>query len=723
MDLTDWGSYELGLNTFVSKWFNVVRPECKKTKFIDLYDASKRIDGFANTFDMLDVTHSDQYKEELFNNKLNRFHTMGKLKKFYKYRNRFINGRLVREQRPVDLSKQKLSRIIKRERNKPYSYYSALPLPVNEVSTIVGCMKGKVHTPNYKLDYDSDFSIKEILCRNNEHFNEFMKDKSGIVLPGAWRYSSINLVDMCTPHSHSFTISEMISGLKSRRNLEFILPKIDNYKRDSILGLSVNGKANPGVNTTKLLGHKRLKSVGLTKTCAYDLAGEMLRGTLVVDKSLVHIGGREKRNLYPSFSGVKNAKARITCGQEDVPTLIGQSLIVPLNKSLQMLNKGFNWGGRINGRRNFKQLVDMLDDKDSEDMINCNTDFNGHDNWVSEDKIVLAFAVLRSCFPRDRGIDNLFFYCLSSMVFKRMVLPESGLIYEVTKGVLTGHAFTSVITTLCAYITLATSIKNSCNKKLINKTRLQGAGDDWIMKLPKDRLNFIHSNILKSGNSCDEMTTTSGNLKDTYPNEFPTFLKKQYLYGFIGWNVPELFTNFVYPRSTKLKLLTRIENYIVMCVSGPFNRDINYCCKKLIIYNIIDMYCRGRHGYCSNNVLYKDIFSVVYRALLEERDIDKILTLIPTSMNFSFMGDISGFTESIDVQSLTRSYINKLDLRVRKSQYWMLRPTFFNRHEVVRRLKVFDLNKTYVEPMLFCKERTFTKHLYAYVREHGVVPC
>lgn len=81
-------------------------------------------------------------------------------------------------------------------------------------------------------------------------------------------------------------------------------------------------------------------------------------------------------------------------GQEDVPTLIGQSVAKLINESLQFMNDGFNWGGRFNGRRNFIKLLDNLNVNKRNDLINFGTDFSGHDNWVTEQQIVVAFAIL-----------------------------------------------------------------------------------------------------------------------------------------------------------------------------------------------------------------------------------------------------------------------------------------------------------------------------------------
>jgi hypothetical protein len=361
------------------------------------------------------------------------------------------------------------------------------------------------------------------------------------------------------------------------------------------------------------------------------------------------------------------------------------------------LNSGFNWGGRINGRSNFKQLIKALDiDKETmKGYVNVSTDFNGHDNNVGEEKIVLAFAILRCCYPDGGSLDNIFMYLLSGMVFKRLVLPESGIVYEVTKGVLTGHAFTSIITTLCAYITLSTSINESCSSSERNKTSLQGAGDDWMLRVPRYKVNFIHNNIQKSGNPCDSFVGTEGNLKDTYPNQFPTLLKKHYCNGLISWNVDELFTNFSHPTSTKMVLRSKIDNMIVMCVSGPFSNLINYCVRKLIIYEFINYYCRGRYWFNKRSI-YQYYFDRVYKALIHETNINKILQTVPSSMEFAWFGQLSGGTSRIPVRKIISDKLKEMDAKVSRSKAWMLRPSLFNLHESVRRLKVFDVNKKYI---------------------------
>lgn len=145
--------------------------------------------------DQINLTHSDQYKEKYFLNKFNRFDLMGTVRVFKKYRNTFDGHGLNTESRSVDLSKVKLSNIIKKEQDKPYDYHNCLPLPINKVSKIIGVAKNFKRRFNYSPNYEHAVGVEEILCKNSESFSDSRRDKISMVLPGAWRFSSINLVD------------------------------------------------------------------------------------------------------------------------------------------------------------------------------------------------------------------------------------------------------------------------------------------------------------------------------------------------------------------------------------------------------------------------------------------------------------------------------------------------------------------------------------------------
>lgn len=172
----------------------------------------------------------------------------------------------------------------------------------------------------------------------------------------------------------------------------------------------------------------------------------------------------------------------------------------------------------------------------------CDLDYSGHDNNCSEDLLVVSFAFLRLCFPKSIKIDRLFYYCMSSLIFKRVVLPGSNLVYKLCRGVSTGHAFTSLITTMCAYVTLATSVDKACSitgdtsesrQALLDSTRIGNAGDDCNIRLNSSLVTKVYDIISEeSGHKIDDMRE-NGYIDSTNVDSRVTFLKKQF-YDFHG---------------------------------------------------------------------------------------------------------------------------------------------------------------------------------------------
>lgn len=696
-----WDEFEIRVREFCDRWFNSVRPTLKGSKYIDVRKVFKDTQyGFDDKFsESIENTCNDSVKEKFCIENLgaNRFKYMGRVRKFRKYNNFFRNGQLITQSRVVDLTNRNIKDVINEERGWTFGYHSDLPLPVNSVSKIIGTYSGKALHNRYNPSYNPAYDIKGILTSNSTRFAKYMDNKDAMVLPGSWRFSMVNLVKMASEPKAKYSVEDLIAGLKSRVGIDLILPRVGTYNPNSIIGLRINPKANSGLWTGEKVGRLRRTSTQFTKYAALLHAKRVMTSDVpILDRSLIKLGGREKRNVF-ALNETKAAKARLTFGQEDIPTLIGQSIAKQFNESMQILGKGFNWGGRINGRQKFLDLVDGLTCDKTKGEINVNTDFSGHDNDVCEESIVMAFAVIYACFDECDKLRNLFYYVMSGMIFKRVVLPESNLIYEISKGVMSGHAFTSIVTTLCAYMTISTAINKVAQPEQISRTYLQGAGDDWIMKLNVGIRNLVHRNIEKySSNSCTNFGKASGYLEnDSLYDYIPTFLKKQYIGGLIGWNEAELYTNLSYPTSTKMTLRTRIMDYMIHCVSGPFNERIVECVKKLIIYSIIDKYTMQRLDTGTMRDYYANIYDKVYADLNSTLSARDVLSRTPMTIEHYIVSNFRN-DNVLYLRDIICAYLDELDDRVHKSQIWMMRPTHFVRHEAVHRLKVFDINKTFI---------------------------
>jgi hypothetical protein len=222
--------------------------------------------------------------------------------------------------------------------------------------------------------------------------------------------------------------------------------------------------------------------------------------------------------------------------------------------------------------------------------INCNADFSGHDNEVKEEQVILAFAVLRLCFPKQwKFMDKLFYYCASSMINKNLVLPESNLVYKITKGIATGHPFTSLVNTICAYTTFATAIYKVCNQEEINLSRLWVAGDDVLCKLPLNKLNDIAYELSNnSGMKISNLSDSSGPLISNNHLYNISFLKKKFMNHGIGWNDIELISNLINSYSGRKTSMEEIDRIINMLMNGPCDFDMNERIISLINLHFVD---------------------------------------------------------------------------------------------------------------------------------------
>lgn len=599
-----------------------------------------------------------------------------------------------------DLSDVKLKDIIKENTHFHDQLNGPLPLPTNKVSRLIGVFKGRLRKMSYTPRYTEDLVAKDILENYCPEFRSININYKTQVFPGSWKYNCSNLTDMATDHTIKYDWRSILKGYFSRKDVDLVLPHIPFYNVDSILGIKTKRESFPGILTAELYGNKRKNTIGFTKGIAHSYARYIMESSeQVLDTSLLYVGGREKR-VKVKYGEVKNCKTRIVLGQEDIPTLISTSLSKSLNEAFQIMDRGFNFGGRVNGRLNFRDLIDDLKIDDRFD-INFNVDFSGHDNNVSEEAIVAAYSLLRLCFPVSTKIDRIFYYVMSGMIFKRIVLPDSKLIYQISKGIATGHGLTNIINTLCSYGTFATAMHRTCSQEEINNSVLRMAGDDVIGKLPLTCVDKVATDLKQfSGMIMDDIRDTSGHLNSLCKNTRNTFLKKKYVLGGLSWNNIELFTNLTYPTSTKLTPHRRIDNYTQMAVQAPFDPEINNTMLFLsvIVFLQESFLSNSRSSYNICDPPPENIFDYI---IMYYRKCSMLTNYVDYS---EFIPDVFNmYSEEyhnsipIDLKWSVLNFINEFRTKVSSKSSWFTLRRHFRKHEKVVRLKVFDVNKVFVK--------------------------
>lgn len=376
---------------FVDNWFNIHKPKIEKIKWVDpraKYEYYKSYSNKRNAWISAYCTVGDNVS----NISKYRWKFMGRLKSFNLYKFFTESYQSVVEVKKVDHTNANLKTLIKKANNVNYKEVG-LPLPVNKNSKIIGVFKG---TLPHKVDsrhYFEDGLVDQVF---NKYDRELLANKE--VRPGSWKYSCSNLETMASLKTKKFSTDELIDGLFSRVNIDFELPFIKRFSFNMINGILTKGEAFSGLLTSKLFGSKKKQTTGFFKTfCKEYYEFIIKRNEFVYDMSLSMVGGREKRvTLTENY---KELKTRVVIMCEDIPTLIGQVISYPLTKGFQRLNSGFSFIGRSMEQRNFMEITNEVD-CDLINTISFNADFSGHDNYCDENQIVVAFAVLRLCFPR-----------------------------------------------------------------------------------------------------------------------------------------------------------------------------------------------------------------------------------------------------------------------------------------------------------------------------------
>lgn len=570
---------------FIDKWETLYWPEIKKAKF---NDPRSKLYSFKGTFAKYKhnywlkafCTHGDN----VINTAKQRWKFMGVAGKvsIYNFFSENCGIKLLREDfnfkdTPIyDL----LTWTSKFGNYKRFGF----PLPISKECRFMGVYRGsvpfKIDKKQYGLNTVAYDVLQDVFPVGKEHM--------ACIYPGSYPYASENLHIMATEPGGKYTFLEMFEGVYARRMIDFKIPRISWWKIDVLNGILINPKAFPGIMTAKIMGSKRVYTTGFMKQYAIEYFNNViLRYNNVIDDSFCTVGGREKRVM--ASESYKILKTRVVIMMEDLPTLLGQSVAVPVTRAFQRLNEGFSFVGRSLEERNYVSVSKELE-CDCINDICFSADFSSHDNYVSRNQIIFAFSILRLVFPSKwKFMDKLFLFNCSSMINKNIIVPKSNFVYKVTKGIATGHPFTSLVNTICAYTVFAVAMHKVCTPDELLRTRLFVAGDDVIGKVPIDVLKKLsHELTYNSGMKINLLEDNSYPLYSSNPDYGVSFLKKRFTLVGMAWNFNELCVNLLHNGKGHVNTLTEIDRIINMCMNGPCDFSINRIIHKLIDRNLRD---------------------------------------------------------------------------------------------------------------------------------------
>lgn len=300
--------------------------------------------------------------------------------------------------------------------------------------------------------------IKQRFDIGDVDFHEFLRD-TGIqpypedkntfgymALPG-YEGMMEDLRKYTKPIDVTFTKEDLYKAVNYIKS-ELKLPKCEPPTKDSLKTLYVNDKSYSGLLTALFAGHTKKESLAFSTLIAehlFDVAG----ASLTVDTSIKCVGAREK--LVSDSKMAEKLSTRALIQEESCISQLKQAYSRPITEGFKLLNK--NWespigiGGQLLGAGVFN-FVERFYPKDLSKYKLVTMDASSHDKNVHHDLLIMAYSILRACYPQSDLIDKHFFFFMSGHVSKR-IMTDDGLIFRIEGGIQTGDPFTSLLTSVC----------------------------------------------------------------------------------------------------------------------------------------------------------------------------------------------------------------------------------------------------------------------------------
>jgi len=339
---------------------------------------------------------------------------------------------------------------IKKNSKLPDSVVDALPIKPSRQCLFRGFVNAKVGFRPQQITYlDNAFKpLMEDGIGRGYMFEAYKHTEFKIHVHGAWPTQISNMQDFADPVIDRGP-DELLACIKRRCKKKAIkLPSVfEGIDEREVLTVGTNPTSHSGFATEQFLDVNHKNTDGFTKPIALHIFNRVSK-EYCVDRTLWTVGARGRNQ---SVEEVKELRSRVVMSPESIPKIISLAVSLPWMENICDLNRqdpsneigvGIDF---MNG--NFKKFSDIYDGY----LYNMEDDWKGFDTKVNESMMVVAFGMIRACYPSDEKYDKIFYYICSSFIFKNLVVP-GGIVYSLHKGIPSGSPWTTAIGCLVNWI-------------------------------------------------------------------------------------------------------------------------------------------------------------------------------------------------------------------------------------------------------------------------------
>lgn len=444
----------------------------------------------------------------------------------------------------------------------------------------VGTIPGKVYPPVNHISraiYSTMDELKKYSTDLYDSVYKVLMDFRYTLSPG-WQCNMGHMRQFMSEECCKVTEEEYLEVLRRGGLSWFRAPVVEYENSNEIYWITnVNIKASTGHYTSKLLGRTREATLHITSVVARKMLNT-LQTTLLKNFSLWAILGRSK-DVKVDEEG-KEVFSRVVLNTEEPAMLLLSYFANKINRCLVQCPDHQS----VSGKKYDFSIANQFNQAKRKFDFYVDADWSAFDSYADRTVLMVAMSIILSQLPNDKFHKRIRYYIMSSMITKYILVPP-GLVYEVNKGIPSGHPFTNVVGSFINLLYWAYIGYNIYGDDYTDHMFIRVNGDDARVYFDfHPKLVKIDTIVEKMGLKCDALLPRLHPCFDeSSPHSKPDFLKRrENLFG-IYWNREKIIQKIVYqskPRTIQDEI-DLLDGYVE---TAPFDEDMNWYLDLLRLY-------------------------------------------------------------------------------------------------------------------------------------------